>query len=83
MKTCSTAAEARSAWAAGDYIATTDLAVVLDLPIEAVVEATGHPEAAVRHAVLAIEASRHLIMVSKEADGWRDRGTRRGQPRKG
>ena len=68
VKICSTAAEARSAWAAGDYIATNDLAVVLDLPIEVVVEATGHPEAAVRHAVLAIEAGRHVVMVSKEAD---------------
>ena len=40
VKVCSTAAEARSAWAAGDYIAANDLAVVLDLPIEVVVEAT-------------------------------------------
>lgn len=68
VKICSTAAEARSAWAEGDYIATNDLAVVMDLPIEVVVEATGHPEAAVRHAVLAIEAGRHVVMVSKEAD---------------
>ena len=68
VKICSTAAEARSAWAEGDYIATNDVAVVMDLPIEVVVEATGHPEAAVRHAVLAIEAGRHVVMVSKEAD---------------
>ena len=68
VRICSTAAEARSAWAAGDHIAASDLAVVLDLPIEVVVEATGHPEAAVRHAVLAIESGRHVVMVSKEAD---------------
>jgi predicted homoserine dehydrogenase-like protein len=68
VRVCSTAAEARSAWAAGDHIAASDLAVVLDLPIEVVVEATGHPEAAVRHAVLAIESGRHVVMVSKEAD---------------
>lgn len=68
VQICSTATEARSAWAAGDCIAADDLAVVLDLPIEVVVEATGHPEAAVRHAVLAIEAGRHVVMVSKEAD---------------
>jgi predicted homoserine dehydrogenase-like protein len=68
VRICSTAAEARLAWAEGDYIATNDLAVVMDLPIEVVVEATGHPEAAVRHAVLAIEAGRHVVMVSKEAD---------------
>ena len=68
VRICSTAAEARSAWSAGDHIAASDLAVVLDLPIEVVVEATGHPEAAVRHAVLAIESGRHVVMVSKEAD---------------
>ena len=51
VRICRTAAEARTAWEAGDHIAASDLAVVLDLPIEVVVEATGHPEAAVRHAV--------------------------------
>ena len=68
VQICSTAAQARSAWAAGDCIAANDLAVVLELPIEVVVEATGHPEAAVRHASLAIETGRHVVMVSKEAD---------------
>ncbi|WP_108662176.1 NAD(P)H-dependent oxidoreductase [Acuticoccus kandeliae] len=68
VKICTTAAEARAAWNAGDYLAVSDLAVVLDLPIDVVVEATGHPEAGARHARLAIEAGCHVAMVSKEVD---------------
>lgn len=65
---CRTAAEAQEAWEGGKYIAAEDLSVVLGLPVEVVVEATGHPEAGARHARLAIEAGKHLVMVSKEAD---------------
>jgi predicted homoserine dehydrogenase-like protein len=36
--------------------------------IEVVVEATGHPEAGLRHALAAIEAGRHVVMVNVEAD---------------
>ena len=36
--------------------------------IEVVIEATGHPEAGIRHALAAIEAGRHIIMVNVEAD---------------
>ncbi|WAC27583.1 NAD(P)H-dependent oxidoreductase [Ancylobacter sp. SL191] len=65
---CRSAAEAKAAYEAGDFIAADDLALVLDLPIEVVVEATGHPEAGARHSRLAIEAGRHLALVSKEVD---------------
>lgn len=36
--------------------------------IEVVIEATGHPEAGIRHALAAIEAGRHIVMVNVEAD---------------
>ncbi len=36
--------------------------------IEVVIEATGHPEAGVRHALAAIEAGKHIVMVNVEAD---------------
>jgi len=36
--------------------------------VDVVVEATGVPEAGVRHALLAIERGRHVIMVNVEAD---------------
>ena len=32
------------------------------------IEATGHPRAGIRHALAAIEAGRHLVMVNVEAD---------------
>jgi predicted homoserine dehydrogenase-like protein len=36
--------------------------------LEVVIEATGHPEAGIRHALAAIEAGRHIVMVNVEAD---------------
>jgi predicted homoserine dehydrogenase-like protein len=36
--------------------------------IECVIEATGHPIAGVRHALAAIDAGKHLVMVNVEAD---------------
>jgi predicted homoserine dehydrogenase-like protein len=36
--------------------------------VEVVIEATGHPEAGIRHALSAIEAGRHIVMVNVEAD---------------
>ena len=36
--------------------------------VEVVLEATGHPAAGARHALAAIEAKRHVVMVNVEAD---------------
>jgi len=36
--------------------------------VAVVIEATGHPEAGIRHALSAIEAGRHIVMVNVEAD---------------
>ena len=65
---CATGGEARAAWESGKIIATSDLALALDLPVDIVIEATGAPEAGAQHARMTIEADRHLVMVSKEAD---------------
>jgi predicted homoserine dehydrogenase-like protein len=65
---CLTAEEAALAWTAGKYIAAADLSIVIGLPIDVVVEATGNPEAGARHSRIAIEAGRHLVLVSKEVD---------------
>ncbi|MCZ8259062.1 MAG: SAF domain-containing protein [Beijerinckiaceae bacterium] len=65
---CTTAREARSAHDAGKLVAAGSLDLVLDLPFDILVEATGHPEAAARHSLAAIEAWRHVLLVSKEAD---------------
>lgn len=65
---CETAAEARVAWEAGRCVAAGKLETVIDLPFALLVEATGSPEGATRHALMAIEAGRHVALVSKEAD---------------
>lgn len=65
---CASPAEARAAWSRGSAIAACRLETVLDLPFGLVLEATGSPEAATRHGLLSIEAGRHLVLVSKEAD---------------
>ncbi|WP_299360160.1 SAF domain-containing protein [uncultured Paracoccus sp.] len=36
--------------------------------VEVVIEATGHPRAGIRHALAAIEAGKHIVMVNVEAD---------------
>jgi predicted homoserine dehydrogenase-like protein len=68
IRECHSPAEAREAWDAGHFIAAGDLADVVDLPLDVVVEATGHPEAGARHAALAVEAGKHVALVSKEVD---------------
>lgn len=65
---CTDAAGIRAAWAAGRPIAAADPALLAELPVEVVLEATGDPEAGARHARLAIEADKHVVMVTKETD---------------
>lgn len=65
---CSTPEDAARAWQDGKYIAAGDVATVVSLPMQVLVEATGHPEAGARHARLAIEAGWHVAMASKEVD---------------
>ncbi len=45
----------------------------LDESVEVVVEATGRPDAGIAHAIRAIDAGKHIVMVNVEADclaGW-------------
>ncbi len=68
IQICESARDARAAWDRGDFIAASDIALVAELPFEVVVEATGQPRAAARHARLAIQADKHLALVTKELD---------------
>jgi predicted homoserine dehydrogenase-like protein len=43
-------------------------AMIADPGIEVVIEATGEPRVGIRHALLAIDAGKHLVMVTVEAD---------------
>ena len=45
-----------------------DPSLVLSAPIDVLVESTGDPEAGAAHALGAIQAGRHVIMVNKETD---------------
>lgn len=65
---CTTFEEAQAAWTRGTIVITDDLAHVIDLPFDVLVEATGHPDAGARHARMAVEAVRHIAVVSKEVD---------------
>ncbi|QEL23669.1 flagellar biosynthesis protein FlgA [Bosea sp. F3-2] len=65
---CETAAEARMAWDSGKCVAAASLDIVLGLPFQLLVEATGSPEAATHHSLAAIDAKHHVALVSKEAD---------------
>lgn len=66
---CDGPAALRAAAAAGEIALTERLDDLLALPeLELVVEATGHPEGAARHALAALAAGKHVAMVSKEAE---------------
>ncbi|MDS9469967.1 flagellar biosynthesis protein FlgA [Paracoccus sp. MBLB3053] len=65
---CADRGAALAAWRAGKAVAVADLALVIDLPFEVLLEATGNPEAGARHARMAVEAARHVVMVTKETD---------------
>lgn len=80
---CTSAQEATAAWNAGHYVVSDDLAHVIDLPFSTLIEATGHPEAGARHARMAVEAGRHVAMVSKEVDSVIGAGLARNASERG
>lgn len=58
-----------AAYDAGTTHVTDDAGAIMNFDgIECVIEATGHPIAGIRHALAAIEAGKHVIMVNVEAD---------------
>lgn len=66
---CDDSPAIRAAQAAGELALTQSIEELLAAgPLDVVVEATGHPEAAARHALAAIAAGVNVAMVSKEAE---------------
>ncbi|HZE46367.1 MAG TPA: SAF domain-containing protein [Xanthobacteraceae bacterium] len=68
-------AEAHAAASLGDALTSRrthvgdDAAALIAFPdIEVVIEATGVPEAGIRHALMAIQHGKHIVMVNVEAD---------------
>ncbi len=68
IKVCDTLPEANAAMNLGKAVVSSDALMLLQLPIDLVVEATGAPEAAAIHADTALRNGKHVAMVSKEAD---------------
>jgi predicted homoserine dehydrogenase-like protein len=68
FRRCHSKAGAEAALAAGQLVIVEDSALLLDLPLDVVLEATGHPEAAAATAAGAIAAGRHVVMATKEAE---------------
>ncbi len=52
----------------GTHVTDDALAMIQSPHIEIVIEATGHPGAAIAHGLAAAEAGKHIVMVSVEAD---------------
>ncbi len=65
---CETKTQAETALTAGKVVVSNDALMLIQLPIDVVVESTGSPEAAALHADAALKHGKHVVMVSKEAD---------------
>lgn len=65
---CDSPASASAALEVGRYVVVPDGTLLADLPIDVVVEATGSPEGGAANALAAIEAGKHVALVSKEVD---------------
>jgi predicted homoserine dehydrogenase-like protein len=65
---CESRAQAEAALAAGRVVVSGDALMLIELPLDIVVEATGAPEAAAIHVDAALRSGKHVTMVSKEAD---------------
>ena len=68
LKICRTESEAFNAVSSGKTAVIGDGLLMMDLPIDVVIEATGMPEAGANHARLAIQNYKHVVMVTKETD---------------
>jgi predicted homoserine dehydrogenase-like protein len=65
---CDDLSKAKAALEAGRVVVSSDALMLIQLPIDIVVESTGAPEAAAVHADAALRHGKHVAMVSKEPD---------------
>ena len=65
---CDSPASARKHLDAGRCVLVEDCALVTELPVDIVVEATGNPEAGAANAAAALASGKHVAMATKEAD---------------
>ena len=65
---CDSRDAAMHAMEAGKFVIVEDPILLMDIPIDVVVESTGVPEAGARHAYEAIQHGKHVAMINKETD---------------
>ena len=65
---CDSRGGAIRAMESGKFVIVEDPMLLMDTPIDVVVESTGVPEAGARHAYEAIQHGVHIAMISKETD---------------
>lgn len=68
IETCDGAKAVTAAVENGRVAVVADGSLAVAAPVDVLVEATGHPEAAARNAEAAIGAGLHVVMATKEAD---------------
>jgi predicted homoserine dehydrogenase-like protein len=68
MVICDNRQSALAALETGKQVILADAMLMMDLPLDVVVESTGVPEASAVHAAAAIRQGKHVAMVSKEGD---------------
>ncbi len=65
---CSSRPDALRALEAGKYVLIDDPSLMMDLPLDVIVESTGVAENGARHALEAIRHGKHVAMITKETD---------------
>ena len=65
---CDNRSDAIRAMESGKFVVVEDPMLLMDMPIDVIVESTGVPEAGARHAYEAIGHGKHVAMINKEAD---------------
>jgi predicted homoserine dehydrogenase-like protein len=65
---CDSFAAAQRVMESGKYAVVEDPMILMELPLDVIVESTGIAEAGAAHALAAINHGKHLAMVSKETD---------------
>ncbi|MGP8245731.1 MAG: NAD(P)H-dependent oxidoreductase [Bryobacteraceae bacterium] len=65
---CDSVAGAKAAIEPGKYAVVEDPMILMDLPLDVIVESTGIAEAGAVHALAAINHGKHVAMVNKETD---------------
>jgi predicted homoserine dehydrogenase-like protein len=68
VRACASLEQAHAAVAAGAIALVDSTQLLLQLRLDAVLEATGDPEAAASTALAAIEAGKHVVIATKEAE---------------